>query len=85
MKNDHDCSNVGVLLLLFIGATITLWVGIRSADAHDWYPMECCHGMDCAIVDKVEVLTPVSANAPLAMVAITKYGSVEVPLNFPRR
>ena len=26
------------------------------AAAHDWYPMECCHAMDCAPVEKVEML-----------------------------
>jgi hypothetical protein len=84
MKNDHDGCDVAALLFLLIGATIILWVGIRSANAHDWYPMECCHGMDCSTVDKVEVLTPVSANAPPAMVVTTKYGSVLVPPDFPR-
>ena len=28
------------------------------AAAHDWYPMECCHAMDCAPVEKVEMLSP---------------------------
>jgi hypothetical protein len=77
--------NVGVRFLLFIGATVVLWPGIQSADAHDWYPIECCHGMDCAPVDKVEVATPVSANAATPMVVTTKFGSVMVPPDFPRR
>ena len=74
-----------VFFLLFIGATVALWAGIRSADAHDWYPMECCHGMDCAPVDKVQLLSPVSANATPAMIVTTKYGTVVVPPDFPRR
>jgi hypothetical protein len=36
------------------------------AGAHDWYPMECCHGMDCAAVDKVEML-PGPAMATLGL------------------
>jgi hypothetical protein len=65
------------------------------AAAHDWYPMECCHGMDCAPVEKVEILEapavasflPNSAQpAPLGgMLVTTKHGSVIVPANFPRR
>ena len=85
MKNDHGSGKVGVLLFRFLGATIALWAGIHSVLAHDWYPMECCHGLDCAPVDKVEVLTPISANAPPTMVITTKFGSVMVPPDFPRR
>jgi hypothetical protein len=85
MKNHHDYTKVGVFFLLFIGATVALWAGIRSADAHDWYPMECCHGMDCAPVDKVQLLTPIIADATPAMVVTTKHGTVIVPPDFPRR
>jgi hypothetical protein len=63
--------------------------------AHDWYPMECCSGLDCAAVEKVEILTPpamasmigtpAQANPLGSMVVTTKHGSVVVPANFPRR
>lgn len=62
--------------------------------AHDWYPMECCHGMDCAPVEKVEVLPgPAMATlggarestGPSAMLVTTKHGTVLVPADFPRR
>ena len=65
------------------------------AAAHDWYPMECCHGMDCAAVEKVEMLpgpaiasmlsAPTPADGLGAMLVTTKHGSVVVPGNFPRR
>lgn len=62
------------------------------AAAHDWYPMECCHNMDCAAVERVEMLpTPAAADgagmsvSPGAMLVTTKHGSVLVPANFPRR
>jgi hypothetical protein len=55
------------------------------AYAHDWYPMECCHGMDCAPVDSVETLAPASTNGLSAMIVTTKYGKVVVPADFPRR
>jgi hypothetical protein len=68
---------------------------VTPAAAHDWYPIECCSGMDCAPVDKVEIVpgpqfsgmlsTPAYAAAPSAMLVTTKQGSVIVPANFPRR
>ena len=71
--------------LMIVGATVALSAAIRSADAHDWYPAECCHGIDCATIDKIEALTPFGANTPPTMVVTTKYGSVVVPPDFPRR
>jgi hypothetical protein len=66
------------------------------AAAHDWYPMECCSGLDCASVEKVEMLpgpgiasllsTPAQASMSLGeMLITTKHGTVAVPANFPRR
>jgi hypothetical protein len=64
------------------------------AAAHDWYPIECCHAMDCAVVDKVEMVPhpasrgfsapPLTPPARLHVVT-TKHGTVIVPANFPRR
>lgn len=64
------------------------------AAAHDWYPHECCHGMDCAAVEKVEVLPGAEMatlgaispqTGPSAMLVTTKHGTVFVPPDFPRR
>jgi hypothetical protein len=62
------------------------------AAAHDWYPLECCHGMDCAPVEHAEIVpTPATADpksagvGPTAMIVTTKHGTVLVPANFPRR
>ena len=68
-----------------------LLAAATPAAAHDWYPMECCHAMDCAPVEKVEIISLQSAgimgSAPLpgSMLITTKHGSVIVPANFPRR
>ena len=69
-----------------------LLVAGTPAMAHDWYPLECCHGMDCAPVEKVEfVPTPASTTGtgaltvPSLMMVTTKHGSVLVPATFPRR
>jgi len=62
-----------------------------GAAAHEWYPVECCSGMDCAPVEKVEIISLQSAgimgSAPLpgSMLITTKHGTVIVPANFPRR
>jgi hypothetical protein len=62
-----------------------------AAAAHDWYPIECCSGMDCAPVEKVEIMPVQSAGImgsttlPDTMMITTKHGSVIVPANFPRR
>jgi hypothetical protein len=57
--------------------------------------MECCSGMDCAPVEKVEILqapaiasflpSPAQAFPVGGMMVTTKHGSVVVPANFPRR
>jgi hypothetical protein len=73
-----------------------LLAAATPAAAHDWYPMECCSGLDCAPVEKVEILSPpamasmLTAPAQAApqvsgMMVTTKHGSVVVPANFPRR
>ena len=71
-----------------------LLAAATPAAAHDWYPIECCHGMDCAPVEKVEIipgpgmasLLSAPAQASLGeMLVTTKHGSVVVPANFPRR
>lgn len=49
-----------------------------AASAHDWYPIECCHQMDCAPVERVE-------QSSGEMVVSSKIGSVAVPASFARR
>ena len=71
-------------------------LGTATAQAHDWYPLDCCHDQDCAPVDKLEqVPTQKLAHAGMAfapnlrlpsqMLVTTKHGTVLVPENFPRR
>jgi hypothetical protein len=72
-----------------------LLMAAMPAAAHDWYPIECCHSLDCAPVDKVEILdTPGTANLigtsavaalPSAMRVTSKLGTVVVPADFPRK
>lgn len=80
------------LAALLAAATL---VAIGPAVAHEWYPMECCSGLDCAPVEKVEMLpgpsiasmlsSPAHASALGGMLVTTMHGSVVVPADFPRR
>ena len=47
--------------------------------AHDWYPIECCHGMDCAPVERIEMQEGAS------LVVTSKHGTGVVPATMPRR
>jgi hypothetical protein len=77
------------LMRWYVSSTLlamALSVAIQSpAIAHEWYPMECCHGRDCAPVESVETLAPASTNGLATLVVTTKYGTAIVPADFPRR
>jgi len=62
------------------------WAGIVAAvaivapvAAHEWYPPECCHGLDCAPVERAESL------ADGALRLTSKVGTTVVPASFPRQ
>ena len=57
--------------------TVALFLPV-AASAHDWYPIECCHHMDCAPVERVD------QNGG-EMVVSSKIGTVAVPASFARR
>ena len=83
------------IMIALAGFSLAMVVKAVSAKAHGWYPIECCSGMDCAPVEKVEIrpaeaftahaLIPPAYAAPSAMVVTTKHGTAIVPGNFPRR
>jgi hypothetical protein len=47
--------------------------------AHDWYPRECCHNLDCAPVDRADLLPDGSLRLT------SKVGTTVVPPSFPRQ
>ena len=54
--------------------------------SHDWYPLECCSGTDCAVVEHVSYARSADAQADLPVLLVTtKHGTASVPPNFPRR
>ena len=82
-------------LALILGlAGLCLFIATRAL-AHDWYHIECCSSMDCAPVDRVEIvpsqhaitsmLAPPAFASPSIMIVTTKHGTVAVPANFKHR
>ena len=60
-------------------------LAIPLAEAHSWYPVDCCSGMDCAPVDRSELLQPSSLHTIPGFDALpvlwveTKHGKAIVP------
>jgi hypothetical protein len=68
----------------FIAAFIGPGIAAPQAQAHDWYPMECCHATDCAPVDSTTYIVPTGDGIP-QMVVTSKHGTAVVSQNFPRQ
>ncbi len=49
------------------------------AGAHDWYPIECCSGIDCAPVDQAE------RREGDTLIVTSKHGTGIVPSSLTRR
>ncbi len=69
-------------------ACLVLAVLASMARAHDFYPIECCSGQDCAPVEKVEMVAGATFAGALGfvpalpvMVVTTKHGTAAVPPN----
>jgi hypothetical protein len=70
-----------------VGAALML-AGMSAfpSASHDWYPMECCSGTDCAVVEHVTYASSANAETDLPILVVTtKHGTARVPPNFPRR
>ena len=62
-------------MIRLIGFPISLaFVALNAGEikAHDWYPYECCNGLDCAPVEEVQPL-------PEGLLVTSKYGTAIVP------
>ena len=78
------------LLALGVSAVLTIFMGMhafpRQALAHDWYPLDCCGGGDCAVVERVTYDRPDGVAGGLPVLAVTtRHGTALVPADFPRR
>jgi hypothetical protein len=47
--------SVATCLVLATQSIVATFVGSAIAQAHDWYPAECCSGQDCMTATKIEV------------------------------
>lgn len=77
-----------LIAALQIGASL-FWA--TPAVLHEWYPMECCSGMDCAPVISSSWVAGAtfehgqrSDGIPL-LVVTTQHGTAVVPQTLPRR
>jgi hypothetical protein len=63
------------------------WVASFSSQAtsHDWYPLECCNGVDCAPVESTAHTQPITSGSVPELIVTTRHGSAIVPKNFPIR
>jgi hypothetical protein len=58
---------------------------VTSADAHDWYPEECCRAKDCAPVESWAFAHAVQRGSLPQLSVTTKHGTAIVPRDLPRR
>jgi hypothetical protein len=79
----HKLAFGAILIAMFLGA---------GAYGHDWYPLECCHSMDCAPVVSSSYVAGANydpmgnkTNAPPLLIVTTKIGTAVVPADLPRR
>jgi hypothetical protein len=56
----------------------------EPADAHSWYPKECCRNDDCAPVDSVVQVVPVGGGK-LQLIVTSRHGTALIPQDFPMR
>jgi hypothetical protein len=62
------------------------YVFLHQARAHDWYPLDCCGGGDCAEVEHVTYDRAPNGSGALPILAVTtRHGTALVPADFPRR
>ena len=81
-RNGRWRGTAGVTFVTLI--CVQLW--ISAASAHDWYPVECCYGRDCAEVEHATYDRAPDTDNKLPILAVTtKHGTAVVPANFPHR
>jgi len=69
------------VILVFILLTLTT----LKSEAHDWYPSECCGGMDCAPVDSWSITKSPDPKQLGQLVVTTKHGTINIPPDFSKR
>jgi hypothetical protein len=65
-------------------AGLVLGLTFAFAQAHSWYPPECCHDVDCAPVESISKVQLENGSAPLLRVT-SSVGTIIIPAGFPAR
>jgi hypothetical protein len=78
--SNKGSANLAVVAIAAIASTV---LSSGPARAHDWYPKECCHDMDCAPVQRTEIVSTLGGVPQMSVTS--KQGTVIVPRNFPLR
>ncbi len=66
-------------MLCRVLSVMLIAVPSAGAQAHDWYPSECCHELDCAPVDSAE------RRDGVGLIVTTRRGTGVVPDTLQRR
>jgi hypothetical protein len=64
---------------------ISVFLSLPTAKGRDWYPPECCHRQDCAVVESAIHTQPIGPGQLPQLTVTTKHGTAVVPHNFPVR
>lgn len=67
-----------VIIIYIVISLLFFFAFAKKANAHSWYPENCCSGQDCAEVLSAETLS----NGDLRVTSI--HGTTVVPKGFPR-
>lgn len=73
MEKSHELFRWALVIVAIILAA-------PKADAHEWYPMECCSGLDCAPAESTAYVVLTGEVLP-HLVVTTKMGTVVIPHN----
>lgn len=71
-------TKIGIISILLFATGIAV-----AAEAHSWYPQECCSGRDCAPVRAID--QTMTKDGVMHWVLTGKHGKAAVPKNFPMR
>src|SRR5262249_36132564 len=74
-------TRAGVVLFFPVGVPSL----VTSADAHAWYPEECCRAKACAPVESWAFAQKVQTGSLPQLSVTTKHGTAIVPQSLPRR
>ncbi len=66
-----------VMPIAMLALAAVVWV--RPAQAHSWYPRECCHDDDCTPVEGATWVVPAGGGRPQLLVSSKKFGTVVIP------